>query len=105
MSKSKRNHKGEFVRSHSKGFIVAAWVVSVASLGLLWAASRAVMTDLGSFRSCGTDSGILSLPSCGKHSLDMGDLIILGLFALSVCLSFSLMTIAWRATTKGTVIA
>lgn len=105
MSKAKRNHKGKFVRSHSKAFIVTAWTLSVISLGPLWLASRAAMSDIGSFRSCNTGTGILAISSCGKKSLDLGDLIILGLLVLSACLSFSLLTGAWRATNKGTVIS
>ncbi len=105
MSKSKRNSKGRFVRSHSAAFIFGAWLASLASLILVWLSSRAVMSDFGSFRSCSGGTGILTISSCGKHSLDFGDLVILGLFVLSAFFSFSLITAAWRATRKGTVIA
>jgi hypothetical protein len=102
---SKRNHKGQFVQGHSQWFIGMMWAASVGSLALVWLAARAVMSDFGSFRNCNGGTGILSVSSCGKQSLDLGDFIILGLFALSACLSFSLVTAAWRATRKGTVIA
>lgn len=104
MSKSKRNSKGRFVRSHSMAFIIGIWTASIASLALLWLTSRAVMSDLGSFRACSGGTGILSITSCGKHSLDIGDLVIVGLFGLSAFFSFSLLTAAWRATSKGTII-
>lgn len=102
---SKRNHKGQFVEGHSTLFIGSMWAASAGSLVLVWLAARAVVSDFGSFRNCNTSTGIMSVSTCGKQSLDLGDFIILGLFALSACLSFSLVTAAWRATRKGTVIA
>lgn len=110
MSKSvaksgKRNSKGQFVRGHSVAFLASFWLASLGSLVLLWFAARAVMSDFGSFRSCDGGTGILTVSSCGKQSLNFGDFIFLGLFALSACFSFSLLTGAWRATRKGTVIA
>lgn len=101
---SKRNSKGQFVEGHSKAFIVSMWTASALSLGLLWLAARAVMADFGSFRSCNEGTGIVGIPGCGKQSLNIGDFVLLGLLALAACFSFSLLTGAWRATRKGTII-
>ena len=100
----KRNSKGQFVHAHSKAFMAALWLASLISLVLLWLSARAVMSDFGSFRSCSASTGILTLSSCGKQSLNLGDFALLGLFALAVCFAFSLLTAAWRATRKGTII-
>jgi hypothetical protein len=102
---AKRNGKGQFIHGHSSVFIASFWLAGIASLGLLWLAGRAVMSDLGSFRNCNGGTGILSVSSCGKQSLNPGDFILLGLFVLAACFSLSLLTGAWRATRKGTVIA
>ncbi len=104
-AKTKRNDKGQFRHDSSVGVLAAMWAAGVISLGLVWLAARAVMSDFGSFRSCNDNTGILTVSSCGKHSLNLGDFIMLGLLALTACLSVSLLTAAWRMTRKGKVIA
>lgn len=104
MSKPKRNDKGQYTRSRSLPFLVSAWVLAGASLGLVWLSSRALISDLASFRSCDGGTGISTISSCGKQSMNIGDMILLGLFVLSACFSFSLLIGAWRMTRKGTVI-
>lgn len=101
---AKRNGKGQFIHGHSMLFIIGFWLASFTSLGLLWLAGRAVLSDLGSFRNCNSGTGILSVSSCGKQSLNPGDFILIGLFVLAAFFSFSLLTGAWRATRKGSVI-
>ncbi|MDB5170554.1 MAG: hypothetical protein JWO35_248 [Candidatus Saccharibacteria bacterium] len=103
MSKTKRNDKGQFAKRSAK-FTVFSWFASFASLGLLYAAGAAVYSTFGSFRSCGANSSGLAITSCGKQSINIGDLIILGLFVASALLAVSLFTAAWRMTLKrGTV--
>ncbi len=110
MSKSmtknpKRNMKGQFVEGHSRAFIVSFWVAAVLSLGLVWFAIKAVLSDLGSFRSCSEGTGVIGITTCGKQSMNIGDFVLMGLLALSAGFSFSLLTGAWRATRKGTILS
>jgi hypothetical protein len=101
---AKRNMSGQFTKRRSPVFIIGTWVVGLASLGLVWLASRAVMSDFGGFRSCNGNTNILTVSSCGKHSLNLGDFVMLGLFILSVCFSVSLLTGAWRMTKRGALV-
>lgn len=101
----KRNMKGQFVEGHSRAFIASFWIAGGLSLGLLWFAVRAVLSDLGSFRSCSEGTGVLGITMCGKQSMNVGDFVLTGLLALSASLSFSLLTGAWRATRKGTILS
>ena len=101
----KRNMKGQFVEGHSRPFIASFWIAGTSSLGLVWLATRAVLSDLGSFRSCSEGTGVLGITSCGKQSLNVGDFVLMGLLALSAGFSFSLLTGAYRATRKGTIIS
>lgn len=101
MSKSKprRDDKGKF-KKRSLKFVILSWLASFASLGLLYAAGAAAYSIFGSFRSCDINSAGLSIASCGKQSMNIGDLAILGLFIASATLAVSLCTAAWRATLK-----
>ena len=102
---AKRNMKGQFVEGHSRAFIVSFWAAGVLSLGLIWFAVKAVLSDLGGFRSCSESTGVLGITTCGKQSMNIGDFVLIGLLALSACFSFSLLTGAWRATRKGTILS
>ena len=103
MSKPRRDDKGKFKKRSAK-FVAFSWFISFLSLGLLYAAGAAVYSILGSFRSCDTNSNGLSIASCGKHSMNFGDLVIFGLFIASAALAASLVTAAWRISLKrGTI--
>jgi hypothetical protein len=105
MSKQKRTSSGQFASRRSTKFLIGIWTVAIASLSLVWLAARAVLADLGGFRSCSESTGILTVNSCGKHSLNFGDIVLIGLFTLTACFSISLLTGAWRVTRKGAMIA
>ena len=75
--------------------IVVTWVSSFLSLGLLFLTGSVLMSDFGSFRSCSHNNG-LTVSSCGKQSLNLGDLMLCILFVLSAALVVSLFTAAWR---------
>jgi hypothetical protein len=80
--------------------VVALWVLSLLSVGLLYLAGNAVDADLGSFRSCNSNNSGLTISNCGKQGLNFGDVVLFILFALAACLVVTLFTAAWR-TTRG----
>lgn len=94
MSK-RRDIEGKFARRRSPGFIAASWIASCLSLGILYAAGLAVSSDFAQFRSCNTNDG-LSLHSCGKQSINVGDLVLIILFILAAVLVVTLFTASWR---------
>ncbi len=100
MSKS-RDLSGRYATRHSPKFIVAAWVASFLSVGLLYAISRVFWSDLASFQSCNTNSSGLSIVSCGKQSPNFGDILIFLVFVMAAALTVSLFTAAWRFSRKA----
>jgi len=104
MSKPVRNSEGKYAQRKPFKILVAWWASALFSLIVLWLAARAVMGDLGGFRGCNGDTPVGGIVSCGKQSLTLGDLILIGLFVLSVSFAASLTTAAWRATRKGSVL-
>ena len=100
MSRRKRNDYGQFAKAPSKKMLFGSWLASFVSLALLWATAAALWSDLSSFRSCDANSGGLTLTSCGKHGLNAGDTILLGLFLLAGAMAFSMCTHAYRMTKR-----
>ena len=98
---SRRNDKGQFAKPPSKAKITSVWILSLLSIALLWATAKMVVVNFGSFRSCNSNTSVIYINNCGKQSLNSGDFIILGLFILSVGLTASLFTHAWRQTRKA----
>jgi hypothetical protein len=90
MSKKKQ------IKRRSPGFIVAAWIASILSLGLVYVAAVAVRADFASFRSCSANDSGLMVTDCGKHSLNAGDLLLLVLFMACAALALSLFTASLR---------
>ena len=82
-------------------FVTTTWVSSFLSVGLLLFIGNVVKADLGSMRPCSTNSSGLSVSSCGKQSINLGDLILIGLFFLAACLVVALFTAAWRMTRRA----
>lgn len=99
-----RNGHGQFAKAPSKKMLSAAWVAAILSLGLLWASTTMVEASFGAFRSCSTNN-VLTVSNCGKQSLNLGDLILVGLFILAAALTLSLFTHAWRVTKKVLALA
>jgi hypothetical protein len=79
----------------SKRAILGIWLAAVLSLGLLFLAGQALLSDLGSFRACNTP-GALSISNCGKQGLNVGDFVIFVWLVLSAALALSLCTAALR---------
>ena len=80
--------------------IALAWVASVVSLLLVYGAASAMVNALLGFRSCDSNSAGLRIITCGKQSVTMGDVLIGLLLLLTIALSVSLFTGAWRATKR-----
>jgi hypothetical protein len=80
--------------------IVGLWLASLLSVGLLLGSAIAVKSDLSQFRSCNSNTSGLMVHSCGKQSLNPGDLILLALFVLAALLTVSLFTGALRASRR-----
>ena len=99
MSK-KRDNEGKFARQYSTKFIIISWICTILSLLLLYAAGNAVTDSVAAFQSCNSNSTGLSIHNCGKQALNIGDIIIFGLFTLSAALTVSLFTASWRATRR-----
>ena len=97
MSK-RRGTEGKFVKQHSTRFLIFLWVSSILSLLLLYVAGNAVTDSMAAFQSCSSNSTGLEIHNCGKQALNVGDIIIFGLFALAAALTVSLFTASWRAT-------
>ncbi len=95
-----RDTEGKYSKRRSPGFIAGTWIAAVLSLGLLYAAGLAVSSDFAQFRSCSSNNG-LALHSCGKNSLNLGDLILIALFILAALLTVTLFTAAWRMSRRA----
>lgn len=101
MSKTKRNDKGQYTKNRAMKRLAMSWVATLASLGLLYGAGGAVLATFGSFRSCDANNTGLFIRNCGKESLNVGDVIIIGLFITSAALVASVFTASLRMTRKG----
>ncbi|MEO7364405.1 MAG: hypothetical protein ABIV43_02760 [Candidatus Saccharimonadales bacterium] len=107
MSRTKkaiRSSSGKFAERKSNKVLAAWWGSALFSLVIVWLTARAATATLGGFRSCNGDTPVLNVSSCGKQSLTLGDMVLVGLFCLAIFMSFSLITAAWRATRRGAVL-
>lgn len=92
------NNYGDKKRSP---FVIAiAWIAAVMSLSLVYFATRAMISDILSFRSCSVNDSGLTVVSCGKQAITLGDVLLGVLLLLSILLSISLFTGAWRASRR-----
>lgn len=76
-------------------FILGTWVASFASVVLLYFAWRVLSADVTSFRSCNHSNGLM-IANCGKASVNIGDIIMVGLFIACSLLTITLFTAGWR---------
>lgn len=97
---SKRDKQGQYARRRSPVFIVMVWLSSILSLGLVYLTAKVAMSQLIAFRSCNGNSNGLTVVSCGKQSLNLGDIVLIALFILAMILSFKLFLTAWRLTSR-----
>ena len=77
-------------------FIIGTCIMAIASLVLLGITGKMLSVDFAGFRSCSDNSSGLFLATCGKQSLNLGDLALIGLFLACIALSMSLLTASWR---------
>ena len=98
MNKHVKKAKATYQRSN--GWVVGTWVAGFFSLGLLYLVGSAVEADAASFRSCSANNSGLVVSSCGKQSVNPGDLVLLLLFILTACLVVAIFTAAWRMTKR-----
>lgn len=94
----RRNEDGKFAVQHSFKHLAFLWVCSILSIGLLYLAGNALTDSIAAFQSCDTNNTGLSISSCGKQGLNVGDVILFALFAASAALTVSLFTMSWRKT-------
>ncbi|MDL2342039.1 MAG: hypothetical protein QFB87_03105 [Patescibacteria group bacterium] len=80
--------------------IVWSWVGALVSLLLLIPAGGMVVADISAYRSCSINTSGLTVSACGKHSVDVSDLIIIGLFIGTVLLVICAVTHALRMSRK-----
>ena len=101
MSRRKsRKSNGQYAKRRSPLTITGSWLASFASIGCVYLTSRMLMADLAAFRSCNSNNNGLQIVSCGKRSLNMGDLLLFVLVALSVALVVALFWHSWRITRR-----
>lgn len=94
----RRNADGKFAVQYSFKYLAFIWVCSILSVGLLYLAGNALTDSIAAFQSCDTNNTGLSISSCGKQGLNVGDVILFALFAASAALTVSLFTMSWRKT-------
>ncbi len=100
MNKAKRKRNGQFAERRSPAIIGLSWIASFISLLVPYATGRLLLIDLAAFRPCSTNNNGLHIVTCGKRGINAGDLLFLILFGLSVALTYSLFTAAWRMTSR-----
>ena len=95
MSSSTARYRRQYLH-RSPSVIIWSWVGAVVSLVLVWPAVLVAVADLSGLRSCNVNSSGLTISSCGKQSLNIGDFIILILFIGVAVLAVSAVTHALR---------
>ena len=82
------------------GTIIWSWVAAVASLLFLVPAGGMVVADAAAYRPCSINSSGLSVRVCGRRSLDMSDLVLIGLFLGALLIVICATTHAVRMSRK-----
>jgi hypothetical protein len=89
-------------KNYSPAFIIGSLALCFASTLAVWYAWRAFASDIMSFRSCASNNSNLvsDVVSCGKHGVNIGDLILFGLFVATGLLCFGMWTHVVRMVRK-----
>jgi len=95
MSSANARYRRQYLH-RSAGVIIWSWVGALTSVVLLWPASLVLVADLSGLRSCNVNNTGLTIASCGKQSLNIGDFIILVLVVSVAILAFCAVTYAVR---------
>lgn len=95
MSNSAARYRRQYLH-RSASTIILSWLGALASLALVWPAVLMAAADLSGLRSCSVNNSGLTINSCGKQSLNIGDFIILILFISVAVLAVSAVTHAVR---------
>ncbi len=61
------------------GTIVWSWLGAFVSLLFLVPAGAMVVADAAAYRPCSINSSGLSVSVCGRHAINLSDLVLLGL--------------------------
>jgi len=91
-----RKQAGQSARQRPLWFVSGSWLLSLASIGLLGLVGNFLRSDLTSFRSCAANDAGLTVTSCGKQSLNFGDVVLIGLLIMCAALTITLLTAAWQ---------
>lgn len=94
--------KAKRTRTRSPGFIIMTWVSAVLSVGLMLLVGNGFKADIAGFRPCSVNNSGLTLSTCGRQGINIGDLVFFGLFVLSACLVVTLFTAGWRMSRGST---
>jgi len=95
MSSASVRYRRQYLH-RSASVIIWSWVGALTSAALLWPAVLITAADLSGLRSCNVNNSGLTISSCGKQSLNIGDFIILILVVSVAILTFSAVTHAIR---------
>ena len=95
MSNGAARYRRQYLH-RSASIIIWSWTGALASVALVWPAVLVAVADLSGLRSCSVNNPGLTINSCGKQSLNIGDFIILILFISVAVLAISAVTHAVR---------
>lgn len=94
----RRGNDGKFAVKYSWKYLTFLWVSTILSVGLLFLVGNALTDSVAAFQSCDTNNTGLSVSSCGKQGLNVGDVVLFVLFVAAAGLAVSLATLSWRKT-------
>ena len=83
------------------GVILWSWVGAIVSLAFMVPAGFMLVADAAAYRPCSINSSGLTLSTCGRRSVDISDLVLLGLFIGAVLLVVGACTHAVRMSRKA----
>lgn len=81
--------------------IIWSWLGALISLLFLVPAGAMVVADAAAYRSCSINSSGLSVSVCGRHSVGVSDLVLIGLFLGALLIVICAATHAVRMTRKS----
>ena len=84
----------------SASTIIWSWLGAFVSLLFLVPAGGMVVADAAAYRPCSINSSGLSVSVCGRHAVDLSDLLLLGLFIGALLIVACAVTHAVRMSRK-----
>ena len=80
--------------------IIWSWLGALVSIMFLVPAGGMVAADAAAYRPCSINSSGLTVSVCGRRSLDMSDLVLIGLFIGALLIVICATTHAVRMSRK-----